>query len=333
MQYPKAFVRTLSDLLRHSIAVNLLSFCVCLSLLSATGLQRERFNKMLLSLTGVATSVVGLLSYRDYKKLVSIEMLLDEIDYKALGQYYNEATTQLPVEDKSTVSEPSVNRPQLDVAVPDILSYWKQTDKHLLIVGGTGDGKSTFIKALVNFVSNEGYVVSVYDTHATIDDYTSLPRNQVLSSFSDIESAMQDDLTEMEQRLKERGTVGWRKWATTPRLMIGEEFSTLASEIKTLPEWINKLAKQSRKLKLFMVLAVQNDTVSNLGLKGDIKIRDTCFTTVYLGKAAINRVSFIPGLSREDKKILIAWLQDPNYKYQRCLVDDKPALTPAPVSC
>lgn len=225
--------------------------------------------------------------------------------------------------------------------VTDVVQYWLSQEKHLLIVGGTGAGKTTFVNAFTRQLSTGNYKhktysdvpwhLYVYDLDATVDDWTQA--NQVYSNVNDIYQCMTEDLAKLEPIRQERNAVGSKRWKPEECvLFVADEFPALAMKPKRpkkdavdiwniASEWISTHAKQSRKLGRFVCVISQNDTVGNLGLTGDAKVRDNCFVRVYLGDDAIARAKAI------DDQSLVDWLESHD-KYSVCVVDDKPALRP-----
>lgn len=207
--------------------------------------------------------------------------------------------------------------PSQDDLITDVVEYWLKQEKHLLIIGGTGAGKTTFIKAFANRLYD--WRVRAYDIDATKDDWTWC--SQVEHTFEGVFGAMQEDLAQIPDVRKQRHEVGNGWTPAQPTLTIADEFPALVAEDKELPKrWLGTHAKQTRKHKLMIAVLAQNDTVSNLGLRGDSSVRDTCFTRVYLGEKAYEQAQKLK--NPELKQWLVAG------GYNVCLVDDKPALRP-----
>lgn len=199
----------------------------------------------------------------------------------------------------------------------NVVDYWLQQQKHLLIVGGTGSGKSTFVKNFCKQLTD--WQVKVYDIDATVDDWKFA--HNVFYDFSDIETQMKDDLDIIPSIREQRRVTGANWKPEQPLLMIADEFPALIGEFPTTAKkWLATHAKQTRKHQRMVAVMAQNDTVSNLGLKGDVSVRDTCFTCVYLGDKAYDKAKSI------GKPELVDWLRQAGFS--GCMIDDKPAFRP-----
>ncbi|WP_224091706.1 hypothetical protein [Nostoc sp. MS1] len=287
-------------------------------LLPVVGLQNRGLSKLLSSVVGLGVVAVGYRSYVDNRKLTALGEDLGLIERKQSIAWYNSLLSRKQ-ELTLTQSVPV----DADV-ISDVVSYWLQQDKHLLVVGGTGAGKSTFIQSFAS-VLGAGWHYKLYDTDCTCDDWLyirSLPNCQMYESFSSISEQMQEDLEVIEQRTVERKQAG-NKWTTDNTLIVAEELPVLVDEIEHAGQWLSRHAKRGRRVKRFVAAVVQNDTVKNLGLEGDSKLRDSCFVRVYLGQSAVERAQALKNTELE------RWLVSGGK--QVCLVDDKPALRPTSV--
>ncbi|BAY37275.1 hypothetical protein NIES2111_16120 [Nostoc sp. NIES-2111] len=316
--YPVSFTRTLMQLTQHSaISTVSLGLVGCL-MLPVVGLQNRGLSKLLSSVVGLGVVAVGYRSYLNNRKLTALSEDLGLIDRKQNISWYN---SLLSSKQQLTVSQ---SVPVETDVISDVVSYWLQQDKHLLIVGGTGAGKSTFIQSFAS-VLGVGWHYKLYDSDCTCDDWTylrSLPRCAMYETFASIGEQMQEDLEVIEQRTLERKQAG-NKWTTDNTLIVAEEMPVLVDEIEDCGQWLSRHAKRGRRVKRFVAVVVQNDTVKNLGLEGDSKLRDSCFVRVYLGQSAIERAEQLKNTE------LVDWLKAGGK--QVCLVDDKPALRPTTV--
>lgn len=298
---------------RHARLATVTSAVASLFLLPLLSLQPHSLSKVICASLGSLVSIAGLSSHTSWRKLDARYSDLEAVDKQQTIVSYQQQLKEPAKAATAPVDEALV-------VIEDVVSYWQSQDKHLLIVGGTGAGKSTFVQAFASQLSSE-WSFSIYDSDCTIDDWSYL-RTRFASFVEElpaIETAMADDLLLLEQRMSERKKVG-NSWDANPKLIVAEEFPLLVSDLPTASKWMPKLAKRGRRTRLFMALVAQNSTVSNLGLKGDISLRDSCFVVVLLGQKAIER-------ARQQKNLaLVTWLEQGGKSV--CLVDDCPALRP-----
>lgn len=314
-EYPVSFVRTLLRLQQSAKAGVVGLGVASLLLLPTVGLQNKGVGKLAAAGAGLACSLVGFRLAQDDGTLSAIGEDLGLIDRKQQLSWYNGLLTK-----KQTLTVENIQPVEADL-ISDVVSYWQAEDKHLLIVGGTGAGKSTFVQAFAS-VLGASWHYKIYDNDCTVDDWLylrSLPSCSLFESYSHIGEQMQADLLAIEDLTQDRKQAG-NRWQPTYNLTVAEEMPALVDEIDCTREWMSKQAKRGRRVKRFIAVVAQNDTVKNLGLEGDSSLRDSCFVRVYLGQSAIERARLLKNTA------LVDWLQKGGK--QVCLVDDKPALRP-----
>ncbi|AUT00361.1 hypothetical protein CLI64_08155 [Nostoc sp. CENA543] len=313
-QYPTSHIRLLHRLLLTT------GFCATLTaVVSLVGVphaltQQRGLSKAVLLASGLCITVAS-------KRLTSTWLELADVtaDLDLLDRRENIAWYQRVISEVKNVTVKYSQRWLDDNIITDPVTYWLNTGKnglplkHLLIVGGTGDGKSTLIQAFASRLI--GWQFQVYDVDGTVDDWLFVEQQQRVYDLTAIESAMTDDLELLEQRILQRREVG-KRWTDTPRLTIAEELPALVSSSDTAANWVVSHAKRGRKPLCFIAAIAQNDTVKNLGLEGDADLRDSCFTRVYLGSKARERARKL------GNDVLLAWLEA--FPHGRFIVDDKP---------
>lgn len=201
-----------------------------------------------------------------------------------------------------------------DHLITNFTRYWKDQDKHLMLVGGTGDGKSTLIKGLLQEIPAWG--VNAYDIDYAKGDYS--PVVNVYCDYETITASMCNDSETLASRIKQRQEEGAHVTEVMkPWLLIGEELPSLVSRLGLIQkDWITEIAKRGRKVKMFLCVCMQNDTVANTGFVGDSKTADSCFLKVRLGKFAIEYAQI------KRNYVLVEWLKaKPKGRF---LVDDRP---------
>lgn len=163
------------------------------------------------------------------------------------------------------------------------VEYIQKKQKHVALIGGTGDGKSTFTQYLSSLIGGE---VVVYDSDAKPDDWEWLNQNNVIGrkgNFVAINDGMASDLVTLEELVCLRGEEGDKAISGRERFLIAEEFPILADECESAPTWLKKHAKRGRRYKQFILVIAQNDTAENFGLQGDKGTFYSCFCLVRLG--------------------------------------------------
>ena len=201
--------------------------------------------------------------------------------------------------------------------VTNPVEYIQKKQKHVALIGGTGDGKSTFTQYLSSTIGGK---VMVYDSDAKPTDWEWLDQQDVVGrkgNFTAINDAMTADLVTLEELVCLRGDGGDKAIAGRERFLIAEEFPILTDECKSAPTWLKKHAKRGRRYKQFILVIAQNDTAEKLGLQGYKGTFYSCFCLVRLGSFGHDHAR----TKLKDKK-LEQWLKAGGKK--RFMVDDRP---------
>lgn len=201
------------------------------------------------------------------------------LNFQALARTQTQTTAQLAL----TVG--SFNEDwKPENLITDPVEYIQKKQKHVALVGGTGDGKSTFTQYLSSKIGGR---VVVYDSDAKPDDWTWLSQGDVIGrkgNFKAIDTAMGNDLKTLEELVELRGEGGDNAIAGRERFMIAEEFPILVDECDHAASWIKRHAKRGRRYQQFICALAQNDTAENFGLQGDKDTLYSCFVLVRLGQ-------------------------------------------------
>ncbi|MEM6403292.1 MAG: hypothetical protein AAF757_24195 [Cyanobacteria bacterium P01_D01_bin.116] len=199
--------------------------------------------------------------------------------------------------------------------VTDPVEYINKVQKHVALVGGTGDGKSTQAQYFSTRIGGE---VIVYDVDSSIDDWTWIKPDNLFgdNGLTDVNEAMGEALQHLEKMRVYRKTVSKNIPDEYARFYIAEEYPVL-SDCENSHDWIRQHAKVGRKRKQFIMVLAQNDTAANFDLEGDADILDTCFVRIRLGKKAQDYAR-----TKLKSSELEQWLKSGGKK--RFMLDDQP---------
>ncbi len=153
---------------------------------------------------------------------------------------------------------------------------------HVLIVGETGAGKSTAMRALL---AHRQQVV-VLDPHAGPGDW---PGGVVKGSgrnFTEIGEFMEYMIDELSKRAEQRRQ-GVNQFM--PMTVATDEMPAIASELgpDVYQNW-QKWMREGRKFGLYIVVSTQSTRVKTMGIEGEKDVLDNFTGIVYLGKAAVD---------------------------------------------
>jgi len=174
----------------------------------------------------------------------------------------------LPAPEPEETAVAPIPLPQLDIG-------------HVLIVGETGAGKSTTMRALL---AHRGQAV-VLDPHAGPDDW---PGKQVLGggrNFTQISEFMDWMVDELSARAEQR-----RQGVThfPPITVATDEMPAIANELgKDIYSNWQRWMREGRKFGLYIVVSTQSTRVKTMGIEGEGDVLNNFTGIVYLGKAAV----------------------------------------------
>ncbi|ARV59504.1 hypothetical protein BZZ01_13490 [Nostocales cyanobacterium HT-58-2] len=315
-QFPKHFTIFLLQTLRTTTISGVLSLLLALGSGVKSITETKGIPKLFTLLVGLSSAYTArdLLLKRQHLQDVAYDM--DLVSRKQNISWWVENLKPATLTATLEYSQQWV----IDNLVPDLLEYQHKQDKHFLLIGGTGDGKSTLIQAIAQRWAGE---VSVYDVDYAKGDWGFIDSGNITYEPEEIAAQMELDLEELEKRIDQRREVGKHKYSAMleegdikRRLIIAEEMPALANQFDIVADWIRGMAKRGRKPGLFIAALAQNDTVENLGVSGDKDIINSCFVRVYLGSKARERAKQLKN------NALLEWLKE--LPRGRFLVDDRP---------
>lgn len=214
-----------------------------------------------------------------------LKQTLEDVDQVSQLNFLSWMKQQTQPTAQLAVTIPALNGNwQPDNLITDPVDYVNRVQKHIALVGGTGDGKSTLAQY---FSTRIGGQVIVYDIDSAKDDWSWVEPGNLIGDggLPEVNAAMQAALEHLEEMRKYRKEVSKDIPQEFARFYIGEEFPVLA-DCENAPQWIKQHAKVGRKRKQFIMVLAQNDTAANFALEGDADTLDTCFVRIRLGKKA-----------------------------------------------
>jgi len=154
---------------------------------------------------------------------------------------------------------------------------------HAIIVGSTGSGKSTLAMALSRLFGGQ---VVVLDPHAKPTDWPGLT---VTGRGRDYK-AIAGLIAKLDREFYRRYELYGQGQEEYPELTaIVDEWPAIVASAecsKVAVDWLAKMLREARKIKMRLVILTQDPNVESLGLKGKGNLRD-CFEFVRLGEFAV----------------------------------------------
>jgi len=178
---------------------------------------------------------------------------------------------------------PGAEAPQLE-AVParvplrSWLSRVRDYDAHTMLVGGTGDGKSTIARLLEAERAATDKIV-IIDPHGFKNDWLGLPVHGDGRNYQEIERTVQVLHAEFNRRYNDR------ELNSTPLTIFIDEVPAIADNTDNVIPTIKQWVREGRKVGMRLVLLTQGKEVKTLGIEGEGTIRDS-FLSLYLGRFA-----------------------------------------------
>ena len=155
---------------------------------------------------------------------------------------------------------------------------------HVMLLGSTGDGKSTLAKHLA--ANCTAYTI-VIDPHAAPDDWGNLPVFGASRNYGEIAQIMGVLLQLMQIRYDARSQ-GEKNFA--PLVIICDEYPAIIASTeagKVASSWMKLISREARKVAIRLVVLTQSPEVKAIGLEGEGSVRDN-FCFVRLGEFALD---------------------------------------------
>ena len=153
---------------------------------------------------------------------------------------------------------------------------------HLLVIGSTGDGKSTLVKWLVETYCQDSSLM-IIDPHTGYEDWGNLEVIGKGRDYSEVAGAFDYLQREMTDRYHLRATT---KNPVFERLfVVVDEFASIAKNAPAVSRSMLSIAQEGRKVGIVLCLLAQGETVKTLGIEGEGEQREN-FCRIRLGSFA-----------------------------------------------
>jgi hypothetical protein len=149
---------------------------------------------------------------------------------------------------------------------------------HLLIFGGSGDGKTTLIEWLGRELAGDGEL-QIWTTKRKGDQWYGLKPIGIPRDFAKIEAAYQDAIATLTQRCSNLDAVN------SDLVIVWDEISAAVAELPHLSP--ASILREGREARIRLIAAPHGGQVGSLGLKGDSDVLH-CATPIRLGDFAID---------------------------------------------
>ncbi len=224
--------------------------------------------------------------------LVAVSIRLDKLEkmlspYEAIVHQQSASSYQewLKHSMKPPAREVAIALPA-EIAAPVKFADVKQalTKPHVMLLGSTGDGKSTLAKHLA--ANCTAYTI-VIDPHAAPDDWGDLPVYGSSRNYGQIAEIMGVILQLMQDRYDARSQ-GAKQFE--PIVIICDEYPAIIASSaagKVASSWMKLISREARKVSLRLVVLTQSPEVKAIGLEGEGSVRDN-FCFIKLGEFALD---------------------------------------------
>lgn len=161
---------------------------------------------------------------------------------------------------------------------PETLKDLLDSYPHLMIIGGTGSGKTTVINQVINHRLSQYPQAKVLwlSTHTNLDIAIGNvhPRALCVQKTEQIAIALQDILQVYEGRRDKAGIY-------QQIILAMDEWPELIDDIDNAGYVLKKLSRGTRKTNMNLILASQGGNVGDLGLQGFANVKEN-FAEIYL---------------------------------------------------
>jgi hypothetical protein len=207
------------------------------------------------------------------------------------GEDYTHSTNHESIKGYGLHLNTSFAPPRREIAIAEVGQPVKFADiksalskPHCMLLGSTGDGKSTLAKHLA--ANCTAYTI-VIDPHAAPDDWGNLPVFGAGRKYSEIAKIMGVTLELLQVRFDARDQ-GVKQFE--PIIIICDEYPAIIASNeagKVSSSWMKLISREARKVSIRLVVLTQSPEVKAIGLEGEGSVRDN-FCFIRLGEFALD---------------------------------------------
>lgn len=252
-----------------------------------------QFAIVLLSMSVLVLRRASPFALRMYNSIASLKNATGALRFSTQNANASEQKTQNAIAPVAHAQQKTQNaiapeeKTQNAIAYLSHAQWWDMVhnrDKHLILVGATGDGKSTMARALLVERSLRHKIV-VIDPHVKFNDWAGFDAN-VVGQGGDM-NAIDEALRALVAEKQHRYAVGKEACVDSVSIFI-DEWVVIKNKCPSAYEAFMDLLLEGRKVGLFLVLLTQSDSVKSLGIEGEGDVREG-FARLLLGNFASNR--------------------------------------------
>ena len=156
---------------------------------------------------------------------------------------------------------------------------------HTMLVGASGDGKTTMARALIASRSNHSHQFIIIDPHSEPQKWGRLHSYGGAENMAEIELVLGQILQEYETRLEKMRVTKGMTGNFAPLTILVDEWPVVKMDCPSAATFMKRLVRGGRKVNMHLIILTQSAQVETLGLKGEKDTRVN-FVSVYLRSMA-----------------------------------------------